>query len=150
MKNVLGKKTIYYFIVKYKNDNKERLKILDNKFIKKNRNKSKIIYNNKTHELKEYFEDIDKNYNRKSIIKYKLIFIHNIIDFSYMFYHCDSLISISNNNETNLNISNSQIYIINMHGMFYRCNSLITLLDISKWNISNIDCMHGLFYRCIH
>ena len=35
MKNVLGKKTIYYFIVKYKNDNKERLKILDDKFIKR-------------------------------------------------------------------------------------------------------------------
>ena len=83
----MEKKTRYYFIVKYKpNENKEEnIKILDEDFIKKNRNKCKIVYKNKIYELKKYFEDIDKNYNHKNLIKFKLIFINNIIDMSYMF-----------------------------------------------------------------
>ena len=89
----IGKKARYYLIAKYKpdKDNDEKLKILDEDFIKKNKDKAKIIYKNKIYELKEYFEDIDENYNHKDLIKLKIIFIHNIIDMSYMFYDCYTL-----------------------------------------------------------
>ena len=118
----MGKKVIYYLIAIYKPDenNDEMVKILDEDFIKKNKDKAKIIYKNKIYELKEYFEDIDTNYNHKDLIKFKIIFIHNIIDMSYMFYNCYTLISLSDNNE----ISNIKIYITNSHCMFRECNSL--------------------------
>ena len=142
----IGKKARYYLIAKYKpdKDNDERVKILERYFTKKNKDKAKIIYKNKIYELKEYFEDIDINYNHKDLIKFKIIFIHNIIDISYMFYDCDTLISLSDNNE----ISNIKIYINNTHCMFLRCISLISLPDISKWNTSNVKDMNSMFYGC--
>ena len=71
----MGKKARYYLIAKYKPDenNDKKLKILDEDFIKKNKDKAKIIYKNKIYELKEYFEDIDENYNHKDLIKLKII-----------------------------------------------------------------------------
>ena len=87
MKNGREKKAIYCLMAKYKpeKDNKKKLKILDKYFIKRNRNKCKIIYKNKIYEIKEYFEDIDINNNNKDFVKIKLIFIHNIINMSFMF-----------------------------------------------------------------
>ena len=67
---------------------------------------------------------------------------------SYMFYDCGSLISLSKNNDTNVNTSKLQIYIINMSYMFYRCKSLISLPDISKWNTSNVEDMSFMLYKC--
>ena len=144
------KKAFYFFTAFYKQNenNEEKLKILDKDFIKKNKNICKIIYKNKIHELKEYFEDIDIKYNHKDLIKFKLIFIHNIIDISYMFYNCDSLISLSDNNEIDLNASDLQININKMHRTFDGCRTLISLPDISKWNISNVMDMVGMFRDC--
>ena len=90
-------KRINYIIAKYKinKNNEKRTKILGEDFIKRNRKKCKIIYKNKIYELKEYFEDIYNNYHHKDIVKIKLLFIHNNIDMSNMFYNCDSLISLS-------------------------------------------------------
>ena len=106
MEYEIKKKLIYYLIAKYKpeNDNEKNVKILDSNFINKNKTKCKIIYKNKIYELKEYFEDIDKNYKHNDLIKIKIIFINNIIDMSNIFFHCYSLISLSINNEINLNI----------------------------------------------
>ena len=145
MESGLGKKARYYLIAIYKPDenNNEGVKILDENFIKINKDRAKILYKNKIHELKEYFEDIDENYNHKDLIKFKIIFIHNIIDMSYMFYDCYSLISLSDNNETNI-----KIYIIDSYCMFFRCNSLISFPDISKWNTSNVNNMSNMFYEC--
>ena len=142
----MGKKARYYLFAIYKpdEDNDERVKILDRHFIKKNKDKAKIIYKNKIYELKEYFEDIDINYNHKDLIKIKIIFIHNIINMSYMFYDCYTLISLSDNNE----ISNIKIYITNSYCMFRGCKSLISLPDISKWNTSNVEDMDFMFDGC--
>ena len=142
----MGKKARYYLIAIYKPDenNDKRVKILDEDFIKINKDKAKIIYKNKIYELKEYFEDIDENYNHKDLIKFKIIFIHNIINMSHMFHNCYTLISLSDNNE----ISNIKIYITNSHCMFRGCKSLISLPDLSKWNISNVNNMNGMFNEC--
>ena len=64
------------------------IRILDKYFIKNNKNKGKLIYNNKKYELKEYFEEIDNNYRNKDIIKIKLYGINNIFDMNRMFYGC--------------------------------------------------------------
>ena len=144
------KNKIIYFIINYQpnENNNEKVKILDKVFIEKNKNKSKILYKNKLYELKEYFEDIDRNYNHKDSIKFKLIFVHNIIDLSYAFYNCDSLISLSDNNEINQNISYLQFFIINASYMFYNCKSLISIPDISNWNTSKVNNMSYMLFGC--
>ena len=71
------------------------LRILDKYFIKQNKNKCKLIYNNKKYKLKEYFEEIDNNYKDKDVIKLKLYNINNISDMSRMFYGCYHLSSFS-------------------------------------------------------
>ena len=132
MEYEIKKKEKYYiktYYIKNKTGDKD-VKILDKDFIKKNKYKCKIIYKNKIYELKEYFSYIDISYNHKDLIRFKIIFINNIIDMSYMFYNCDQLNSLSDNNKANLNILNFQIYIINMSFMFYGCTSLIYIPDI--------------------
>ena len=75
--------------------NDDVLRIFGKYFVKHNKNKCKIIYKNKKYELKEYFEEIDNNYNKNyEIIKLKLIGINNISDISEMFYGCIHLTSI--------------------------------------------------------
>ena len=49
------------------------IRIFGKKFIKHNKNKCKIIYNNKKYKLKEYLNEIDNNYN------------HNIVCFIYKY-----------------------------------------------------------------
>ena len=90
-------KVIYYIKAIFAQNNKsnKKIKILGTTFIKNNKIKCKIIYKNKFCELKEYLEDVDINYNHKDINKIKLTFFNNIIDISYIFYKCDSLISLS-------------------------------------------------------
>ena len=123
----IGKKARYYLIAKYKpdKDNDEKLKIVDENFIKKNKDKAKILYKNKIYELKEYFEDIDENYNHKDLIKLKIIFIHNIIDMSYMFYDCYTLFSLYDNNE----ISNMK--------KIYITKSYKSLISIDDYQMNN-------------
>ena len=89
----------YYFKLVYKikenNGGKnEFTRIFDGDFVERNRNKYKIIYNNKEYPLKEYFEEIDKNCEPGKKIKFKLRFLHNILDLYGMFYNCINLISI--------------------------------------------------------
>ena len=146
----IKKKKIYYIIAycKPNEKNEERVKIFDNIFIRKNKNKCKIIYKSKIYELKEYFEDIDKDYNHKDLIKFKLTFIHNIIDISYIFNNCDSLISLTANHEININSSFSKINFINMSCSFKGCKSLLSLPDLSNWNISNVEKMDDIFCEC--
>ena len=89
-----------YFEIIY-NINQDKTKIFDNKFINKNKDKCKIIYKNKEYKLKEYFEDIEKNYNYNDLIKLKLRYFNNIIDISNMFEYCDKLLSFSDNHKRN-------------------------------------------------
>ena len=101
------------------------MKILDENFIKKNKDKAKILYKNKIYELKEYFEDIDENYNHKDLIKLKIIFIHNIIDMSYMFYKCYTLITLSDKDK----ISNMK--------KIYITKSYKSLISIDDYQMNN-------------
>ena len=72
------------------------IKIFGKNFVKNNKNKCKIIYNNKKYELKEYFNDIDENYNQEiKDIKLKLYGVNNITNMQEMFYRCYHLSSFS-------------------------------------------------------
>ena len=65
MKN--GNINIFKLIYQPDEKNEKKVKIFDAVFIYKNIDKCKIIYRNKKYELKEYFEDIDINYNHKDL-----------------------------------------------------------------------------------
>ena len=86
-----------------KEKKEEVIKILGKYFVKQNKNKCKIIYNNKKYKLKEYFDEIDINY-KKNIkeIKLKLIGIDNITDMKEMFYSCIHLFAISESDNENI------------------------------------------------
>ena len=70
-----------------------KMRILGKEFIKKNKDKGMILYNNTEFELNEYFDDID-NLN-KSFINFILCLDKSINDISYIFYGCDSLVSVN-------------------------------------------------------
>ena len=59
-------------IYKPKEDNKEKVRIFGECFVNNNMQKCRVIYNNEEYELKEYFNDIDDEYNNKDEIKIKL------------------------------------------------------------------------------
>ena len=86
-----------------KETKEEVIRILGKYFVKQNKNKCKIIYNNKKYKLKEYFDEIDINY-KKDIkeIKLKLIGIDNITNMKKMFYGCIHLRSISELDNENI------------------------------------------------
>ena len=116
------------------------IRILDRYFIKNNKNKGKLIYNNKKYELKEYFEEIENNYENKDIIKLKLYGINNIFDMSRMFYGCYHLTSFSEINiQQNTNDFND---------IFYEHSSFIALKEYIKSNYSNLkeDIACGLIF----
>ena len=82
------------FELEYKATNQSQIKILGYDFVKRNKDKCKIIYNEKECDLIQYFK-FDNNYNHKDSIKIQLRINNNITDISYMFYLCRELLSIS-------------------------------------------------------
>ena len=82
------------FLPEIKNIKRKKLRIFGNIFVTNNNDKCKLIYNNIEYELKEYFEEIDNNYNYKDLVSFTLTGVNNIKDMSHMFDGCDSLVDI--------------------------------------------------------
>ena len=81
-----SKEEYNYLLDDEKEYTEDIIRIFGKYFVEQNRNKCKIIYNNKKYKLKEYFGEIDNNYNPKiKEIKIKLIGIYNIINMKKMF-----------------------------------------------------------------
>ena len=102
---------IYYIDHLYTN-------IFDSHFISNNKDKCKMIIDNKEYEIKEYLDT--KHNNSKLNIKLKGI--NNITDMSEIFSGCSTsdISKLSTNN------------IIDMRSMFDSCSSLSSLPDISN------------------
>ena len=64
-----------------------QIKLFGSDFVNKNKDKCKIINNEKEYDLMEYFK-FDNNYNHNDSIKIQLRINNNITDTSYMFYEC--------------------------------------------------------------
>ena len=109
-------------IIRYKiNKNEKEIKIFDNKFINNNRNKCKILYEEKEYEIKERWniDDTIKN----EILEIKLKGIKNPNDLSYMFYGCSNLLSLPDISKLNTN------NVTNMACIFRGCSNLSDLSD---------------------
>ena len=127
---------------KPKEYNERKVRIFGNIFVNNNIEKCIIIYKDKEYDLKEYFNDIEKEYNYKDSFLIKLRGINKITDMSHMFSGCNTLISISGLSK--LNTSN----ISDMAYMFYNCSSLLALPDISNWNTSYVKNLSYMFSGC--
>ena len=106
--NILLHFNNFELIYKIDKTSKGKLKILGTTFINNNQFKGEIIYNKHRFDLKEYFEDFDDNDNKTDKIKLLLCLDDNIHDISYLFYKCDSLISIKDIYELDNNIENNE------------------------------------------
>ena len=124
---------------KYKiNKNETKIKIFGNNFVTNNKDRCKIIHDKKEYDLMEYF-DIN---NLNDILEIELKVNDDILDMSYMFENCSSLIYFSNNNLNTNNVNN-------MSNIFKDCLNLSTIHGISKWETYNLKNMKGMFYNCI-
>ena len=129
--------------INYKpNNHNNKLRLFGDVFINNNIYKCKIIYKNKEYDLKQFIDDIDKDYNLNGILTIKLKGYNNITDMSDMFNECQLLFSLPDISKWNT----SKIY--NMSSIFRNCNSLSSLPDISKWNTSNVIDMGAMFAIC--
>ena len=163
-------------VIRYLPENNKKLRLFGTQFVLNNKNKCKIIFNNKIQELTDnYIIDKDlKNYiiskNGVFEIKLKLNKNENFTDMSYMFKDCASLIALPDISELNTfqvkdmsylfygcvlldNIPNLSKWntsnVINMSYMFFHCSSLVNLPDISNWNVSNCSDLSHMFSNCV-
>ena len=115
---------------------KENIRIFGDIFVENNKNKCKMIIDNK--EL-----DITRKYNienyKNNKLEIKLKGINNVTDMSGMFSGCSSLSSLPDISKWNT------INVTNMKSMFRGCSSLP---DISKWNTNNANNMNWIFSGC--
>ena len=116
-----------------------RIKIFGKDFVNNNKNKCKIIINDKENELIEEYNIKD---NSKDKLEIKLIDIDNITNMCDMFYECSSLSNLPDISKWNTNNVND------MSCMFYQCSSLSNLQDFSKWYTNNDTDMSSMFYKC--
>ena len=98
-------------ILYYKIEKEHKIRIFGDKFVKKNKNKYQIIINNKNYELTSFI-DLDTLEIKDANLEVHLKQLKNTLDISFMFCECNSLISIEN--ITNWNIEN----IINISYLF--------------------------------
>ena len=83
-------------------NNIKNVRIFGKEFVKNNKDKVYIEYKDAKYELKEYFEDIDENYNHNDEISFVLRGINNITDMSYIFANCNKLSLLEISSEEDL------------------------------------------------
>ena len=109
-------------IFKLKGETINKYKIFGEIFVQNNKDKCKIIIADEKKELCSYLENYH-NYLNKDKLEIKLTGINNIIDSSYMFSGCISLISLPDISKWNI------IKVENMRGIFFYCKSLSYLVN---------------------
>ena len=125
--------------IKRKDKEEGYIKIFGENFVKNNKNKCKMIIDDKEKELIEEYNI--ENYS-KDKLELKLKVINNLTDISFMFDGCSSLSNLSG-------ISNWDINkVTNLSFMFSECSSLTNLPDISKWDTKNVTNINGMFFGC--
>ena len=88
----MSEKDISEINIIYDIKKENKIRIFGSKFVENNRNKCKMIIDNKEYEIIEKYNN--KNYkNNNSKLKITLKGIDKVTNMSYMFYECSSLLS---------------------------------------------------------
>ena len=155
------------FIIEYKTNIENNIRIFGDNFVKNNINNCRIIINGINLELCRY---INKELVEGDKLQIQLKEIKTISDMSYMFEGCKSLLFVTDQSiwDTSNVINMSYMFcgckslvylpssfskwntynVVDMTSMFYLCNSLTSLPNISEWKISKVKSMIGMFYGC--
>ena len=118
-----------------------KIRLFGYDFVKNNKDNCYIVINGYQRELCEYLilnEIQYKNNNLEIILVEKKI----IINMSYMFEFCTSLISLPDISKWDTK------NVTNMSDMFVNCTSLKTLPDISKWDLNEKLDKKDMFKDC--
>ena len=151
-------------------NNIKKIKIFGDKFVEKNKNICKILINGKINELCSHIEINNISLNNDNTFQIILLGLNNIVDASYLFDSCSSLISLpdiskwdtkniedmsylfcncSNLSYISGDISNwNTSKVIDMNSLFYFCLELKSLPDLSNWDTSKVKDMSYMFYDC--
>ena len=124
--------------LRYKNSNLDSIRIFGNIFVHNNKDKCKIIVEDKEYNLCGKM-NINKMKKIGDECEIQLKIINDLTDLSYMFHQCNSLSVSSEINK--INISN----VSNISNLFSECQYLSQLPDVSKWNTSNVKDMSYIF-----
>ena len=89
-----NKQEYYSLEFEYELVTEGKTRIFSSSFIEQNRDKCKMIHNNKEHNLIEYYEDINNDYRYYDSVKIQIIFNNNITDIGKMCYDCKTLLSV--------------------------------------------------------
>ena len=127
--------------IKYKTENKKKIRIFGDEFVKNNKNNCKFIFNDDEYEL-DSFLDLKDNTIDNDLLEIKLKELNDITDLSYMFNDCSSLVSLSD-----VSIWNNR-NIINLKCLFNNCFLLEKLPDLSKLNTDNVEDISFAFNNC--
>ena len=150
----------------------KEVRLFSKDFVEKNKDNCKLMIEGIEEDLKEihYFGFGYIFGSDKETFKIKLKGITNVTDFSYMFYECSSLLSLSDISKLNTSIVTNMSYMFNtsekreiyneplfgiqlgisnsVFSSTFINSKLVILPDISEWNISNVNNMSGMFYDC--
>ena len=159
-----------YIDLIYKSKYERNFKLFDEKFIKKNKNHCHLIINGKYSELCQFYKISNKKKKPKEYIyvetKVRLFSEKPIIDMSYMFNECDSLVKVSfNKYDTSKTINMSKMFcgclflelvegliytnnVENMSHMFENCSYLYNINSICIWNTSKVKDISYFFNNC--
>ena len=119
------------------------IRIFGSMFVKKNKNKCRLIYKDKDLELKQYIyiDDLDQD-QEEDEFEIELVLLDYMTDLSHMFDNCSSLLSVNDN------FIFSGIKITKMDHLFYNCTSLSELQFFQDWDISKVTDMSYVFFNC--
>ena len=137
--------------------------ILEKLIINQNIGRQKIVVNNKS-EIKNIIEEIIEETNNEDSINLNHVDVSNITDItrlfrSYRFKHIDiSKWNVSNivnmqyvfpETLETINLSNWDVSNVQLTvGMFYNCKNLKEIGDISNWNIKSLKNASDMFNSC--
>ena len=129
------------FIIKYKIEGENKIRIFGDKFVKNNKSNFKIIINDKTNVLIKEIRKKELIINKDNTFEIKLKLVNDINDISHIFDGCSSLLF-----PDIVNLDTSDV--TDMSYMFNRCKLLTSIPDISNWNTNNVKKMNNLFSNC--
>ena len=140
------------FELEYKATNDSQIQLFGSDFVDNNKDKCKIIYNEKEYDLMEYFK-FDNNYNHNNPIKIQLRLNNNITYISNIFSFCKELLSNIYLSVDNFNINdiNNSFDGNNSNNFSEKADNSNEINDLNyfKENIfTNVTDMSYMFYEC--
>ena len=125
-------------IIEYKNRKNGIIQILGPLFVKNNKDKCEIVFNQKFEELRENL-DIKQD---DQIFRMILVENKTVNNMANLFKGCVDLVSIYNNSKWDTS------KVTNMINMLNGCSSLEIFPEINEWNTSNVEYLKGMFNGC--